>query len=123
MIQILRRFLDKSQNACVDGAVVLAREEWHLLASTILHKAIKDAIKLDKCDQDAIGTKQLKKYCSASQGKALKRNAIMENIDMLLCNMISACVEEVDDQPFESRIGEVSCFALKKRSVLFTVVH
>ena len=123
MIQILRRFLDKSQNACVDGAVVLAREEWHLLASTILHKAVKDAIKLDKCDQDAIGTKQLKKYRSASQGEALKRNVIMENISALLCNTISACVEEVDDQPFESRIGEVSCFALKKRSVLFTVVH
>ena len=47
----------------------------------------------------------------------------MENISVLLCDTISACVEEVDDQPFESRIGEVSCFALKKRSVLFTIAH
>jgi len=51
----------------------------------------------------------------------LKRNVVAENISTLLCDTIGACVEEVNDELFESRMGQVSCFTLKKKSVSFTV--
>ena len=46
-----------------------------------------------------------------------------ENISTLLCNTIHAHVEEVDNEVFESGVGKVSCFPLKKKSAWFTVAH
>ena len=48
---------------------------------------------------------------------------MVENISVLLCDTICAHVEEVNDEVFESRVGEVSCFPLKKKSAWFTVTH
>ena len=44
-----------------------------------------------------------------------------ENISALLCDMIGAHVEEVNDELFESGMGKVSCFTLKKKSASFIV--
>ena len=46
-----------------------------------------------------------------------------ENIGPLLRNTIGTRVEKVDDEVFESRMAEVFCLTLKKRSAVFTVAH